>query len=119
MGLTRRSGWGQTPLGSVLVWVLVVGLVSYAGWRFIQAAFDPDRHGVGAQGIVVRTALAAGGATYLALALFAASAWSSSKSGGGGGVAESLSQFVGSRWAATIILPSCCSAPLQPTSSRH
>lgn len=92
---------GQTPLGALLVWILVAGLVCYAGWRFVQAAFDPDGHGLGPQGLVIRIALAAGGLTYLALALFAASAWSGG--GGGGGLAERLSGFVGTRWAATII----------------
>ncbi len=91
--------------GSILTWVLTLGLVSYALWRLIQAVFDTDDHGTGAKGLAVRGGLVAAAFTYATLALytFSAARASGSSGGGGGGFAETLAGFVGSRWAATII----------------
>ncbi len=58
-------------IGFVLVYVLIAGLVCYAGWRFWQSLRDTDNHGTGAKGLVIRGGLLASGVTYLLLALFA------------------------------------------------
>ena len=94
-----------TTAGSVLTWVLTLGLVSYALWRLIQGIFDTDDHGTGAKGLAVRGGLVAAAFTYGALALytFSAARGASSSGGGGGDFAQTLAGFVGSRWAATII----------------
>ncbi len=94
-----------TTTGSILTWVLTIGLVSYALWRLIQAIFDTDDHGTGARGLAVRGGLVAAALTYGALALYTFSAARGAASSGdeGGGIAQTLAGFVGSRWAATII----------------
>lgn len=35
----------RQPFGRILVLVLAVGFLAYAGWRFVEAAFDPDDKG--------------------------------------------------------------------------
>lgn len=60
------------PLGTPLVWGLVLGLVGYALWQLIRAALDPERQGSGAKGIVKRSGYLLSGVANIALALFAA-----------------------------------------------
>ena len=35
----------RQPFGRVLVLVLAIGFLAYAGWRFVEAAFDPEDKG--------------------------------------------------------------------------
>jgi hypothetical protein len=56
------------PFGAVLVAAVAVGLVCIGVWRFVQAARDADRHGAGPKGLAIRSGLALGGVSYLALA---------------------------------------------------
>lgn len=60
------------PLGTPLVWGLVLGLVGYALWQLIRAGLDPERQGNGAKGIVKRSGYLLSGVANIALALFAA-----------------------------------------------
>ena len=60
------------PLGTPLVWGLVLGLVGYALWQLIRAGLDPERQGSGARGIVKRSGYLLSGVANIALALFAA-----------------------------------------------
>lgn len=59
------------PFGTLLVWLMVVGLVGYSGWRLFQAVRDTDRHGKDARGIAVRFGLFGSAVIHLALAGFA------------------------------------------------
>lgn len=56
----------------IIAMCLLIGLGAFSCWRFFQAAFDPDRHGIGPKGVFVRTGLALSGTIYLSLALFVA-----------------------------------------------
>jgi hypothetical protein len=58
--------------GVLLLAVLVLALLAFSLWRFLQAGLDPDRHGTGPKGLLVRGGLLASGLSYGALALFAA-----------------------------------------------
>lgn len=90
--------------GSVLAYALIAGLAFYALWRLIQAGFDTDHHGTGAEGLAVRGGLLVSGLTYLTLAAYAWSLARGSGAGGkGGGFAETLAGFVGSRWASALL----------------
>jgi len=97
----------RQPFGTVLVWVVIVGLLGYALWRTLQAVMDTDRHGLDLKGIVIRIGLACSAATYLTLALYALSlAGMSSGSGGGGGgggVARIVESFVGARIVSLVL----------------
>jgi hypothetical protein len=58
------------PLGGLLLGLVALGLLAFAGWRFAQAVGDLDRHGAGAKGIAIRVALFGSGVIHLALAGF-------------------------------------------------
>jgi hypothetical protein len=60
------------PAGSVLVWLLVVGLVGYALWQLLRAVVDPEHQGTEAKGLVKRAGYLVSGAAYLTLAVFSA-----------------------------------------------
>jgi len=42
------------PFGNSVLYVLGAGLCGYAAWRILDAAFDPDRRGTSAKGLVIR-----------------------------------------------------------------
>jgi hypothetical protein len=70
--------------GVLLLAVLVLALLAFSLWRFLQAGLDPDDHGTGPKGLLVRGGLLASGFSYGALALFAATLAIGAGSGGGG-----------------------------------
>lgn len=72
--------------GVLLLAVLVLALLAFSLWRFLQAGLDPDHHGTGPKGLVVRGGLLASGVSYAALALFAATLAVGAGSGSGGGL---------------------------------
>ena len=58
--------------GGMIAITLLVGLGAFSSWRFFQALFDPDGHGIGLKGTIVRSGLLFSGMIYLSLALFVA-----------------------------------------------
>ena len=73
------------PFGQILLWLVVVGLLGFAVWRFVQAWLDTDGHGGGAKGMTIRTGMVGSGLLHLGLALLAAGmvlGWNSSSGGG-------------------------------------
>ncbi|UQN08322.1 DUF1206 domain-containing protein [Deinococcus sp. QL22] len=60
------------PGGSVVLWLLVVGLVSYALWQLLRAILDPEHQGTQGKGLVKRTGYLISGGVYLTLAVFSA-----------------------------------------------
>jgi len=60
---------GKTPIGGVMVWGMMIGLVGYALWGFIRAVADPLHKGHDAKGIALRIGYAVSGVSYLLLAL--------------------------------------------------
>lgn len=87
-----RTIAGQ-PFGQLLLWVLALGLVGYAVWRFFQAAFDVESHGTGAEGIVIRGGYLASGAVHGLLGVYAVRL-ATGNGGGGGGGAQSVTAKV-------------------------
>ncbi len=86
------------PFGTLLVWLVALGLLAHCAWRLVQAVRDTDHHGRDGKGLVVRAGLIAGGLSYAALALFAISLARGSRdpSGGGGGADPT------GRWLAAV-----------------
>ena len=60
------------PAGSVLLWLLVVGLVGYSLWQLLRAILDPEHQGTEAKGLAKRAGYLISGGAYLALAVFSA-----------------------------------------------
>ncbi len=90
----------DAPFGSVLLWVIAVGLAGYALWRFVQAFLDPDDKDslVKQVGYFVSGALHAGLTFWLVRALLSwgepGSGTSGGSSGSGGGAQD---------WTATLM----------------
>jgi hypothetical protein len=59
------------PLGSFLMWIVIVGLIGYALWRLLQSVLDPEYEGRQKAGAVKRIGYFVSGVTYLALAYLA------------------------------------------------
>lgn len=60
---------GKTPLGGVLLYVILAGLVGYGLWGLIRAIVDPLHKGTDAKGIAERVGYAISGISYLLLGL--------------------------------------------------
>ena len=60
------------PAGSVLLWLMVLGLVGYALWQLLRALLDPEHHGAQAEGLAKRAGYLISGGVYLTLAVFSA-----------------------------------------------
>lgn len=60
------------PLGTPLLWLLVVGLIGYALWQLLRAVLDPERQGSGARGVLKRLGYLLSAAANAGVALFAA-----------------------------------------------
>lgn len=80
----------RQPFGQVLLGVLSLGLVSYAAWRLMQAALNPEGR-EGAKGVVARGAFVASGVIHLALAGTALGLLLGAGGGGGGNTEAQLS----------------------------
>ncbi len=86
------------PFGTVLVWLIALGLLAHCAWRLVQAVRDPDNHGREAKGLLIRAGLVGGGLGYAALAFLAIGLASGSRSGSEGGGGDDPS----GRWLAAI-----------------
>ncbi len=60
---------GNTPVGRVLLYVMLVGLVGYALWGLIRAVVNPLHLGHGAKGIAERLGYLVSGISYGLLAV--------------------------------------------------
>jgi len=84
----------------LLLVLMVIGLIGYALWRFVQAVLDPENKGTDPKGLAKRGAMLASGIGYSALALMAARMVSGSRASESGdqGTAASLMDKPFGRW---------------------
>jgi hypothetical protein len=77
LSTAREAGDGQSavfdtiqdvPMGSVLLWLVAIGLLAYAAFKFIDAATDVEHHGNDAKGMAKRVGSAASGVAHVVLA---------------------------------------------------
>jgi hypothetical protein len=61
---------GRQPAGMVLLWVILIGLVSYSLWGVIRAVFDPLHKGNDAKGLLARAGFLFSAASYAILVLY-------------------------------------------------
>jgi len=73
---------GAQPFGQILLGLVVVGLIAFVLWRFVQAVVDPDGEGRDAKGTVKRMGYGLSALIYAGLALTAGQLMLAS--GGGG-----------------------------------
>lgn len=59
------------PFGKAALLLLIIGLLGYVMWRFMQAIKDTDGHGKSAKGLAIRGGLLASAFTHAALAFWA------------------------------------------------
>ena len=55
-------------MGELLLWIIALGLLCFAGWRFVEAIFDSDHYGSDIGGLARRAGLVGGGIFYLIIA---------------------------------------------------
>ncbi|MCW8193819.1 DUF1206 domain-containing protein [Proteobacteria bacterium 005FR1] len=89
------------PFGQVLLWAMVVGLLGYVVWRFIQSVQDVDHHGHSAKGIAIRTGLMVSAITHLALAVWTFQLLIGSGGGGSSGKGQAQT-LLGSEWGQVV-----------------
>lgn len=62
-------GWlDATPWGAAVLFMILAGMVAYAVWRVLDAAFDLEDYGSAAKGIVARLGMLVTGAIHLGIA---------------------------------------------------
>lgn len=88
------SSLRDQPWGVALLWVIAVGLLAYAIWRFVAAWWDLELHGTGAKGIVARAGLCITGAIHAGLALSAARQAIGSGGASGDGKVKTLASWL-------------------------
>ncbi len=96
----------QQPFGQVLLGIVAAGLVGYSLWRFVQAVWDADRHGVNVKGLTIRAGLLLSSATHGMLAFLAVSlifGWSTGSGKGSQGWTAWLLSLPWGRWAVGLI----------------
>jgi hypothetical protein len=94
----------EQPVGEALLWVVALGLLGYAAWRFVQAARDTEHKGHEAKGLVVRAGYALSGVLHASLAFAAMRIAGGSGEGDGGeqGMTAQLMQQPFGRWLVVI-----------------
>jgi uncharacterized membrane protein len=83
---------GTQPAGLVLLWVVLIGLVSYALWGVIRAVFDPLHKGRDAKGLLARAGFlfSAFGYAILIPSTFSLASGSGSSSQSGGSSQQTM-----------------------------
>lgn len=96
----------DTSFGTVLLWIVVIGLAAYALWRIVLAATDPEGEGDDLEGWAKRAFYVVSGVIYGGLAYSAYQTISGSGSGSGGGTEERTGTVLGlpgGRWIVGLV----------------
>lgn len=78
----------EFPLGTAILWLMVVGLIAYALFRFASTFFDVENHGSDKKGWGMRLGHAGSAIGHVAMAYSAYKFATSSGGGSGGGAQE-------------------------------
>ena len=76
------------PFGTILLWLIALGLFAYAAWRLIAAAYDLERRGDDDEGLAKRAGLVVTGLVHAALGAAVAGLAGGGGSGGSGGAED-------------------------------
>ena len=81
--------------GTVLLWLVAIGIAGYAIWQFFRAALDPENEGDDAKGIAKRVFFAISGIIHGVLAVWVFTHLLSGDGGSGGGGSGGTQDMVG------------------------
>lgn len=91
-----------TALGGLALALIVLGMVAYAVWRFVDSFYDLEAYGSGGKGAIARTGMIVTGLTHLAIGVAAFSLLVSSGGGEGGSsitkAVDAVMGWPGGRW---------------------
>ena len=94
------------PAGTVVLWIMVIGLVAYAAFRFCSPLFDIENNGSDTKGWGKRIGHAGSGIAHLALAYSAfqfANSGSGSSGGDGGGAQNAASGILSLEFGGVVL----------------
>lgn len=80
----------QQPFGQILLVLLIIGLLGYVLWRFVEAIVDPEHEGSDAKGLVKRASYLVRGVIYASFAAAAVGILTGNGSGSSSGQEESM-----------------------------
>lgn len=92
----------EFPGGTIILWLMVIGLTAYALFRFASTFFDVENHGSDKTGWAKRIGHAGSAIGHLALA-YSAFKFATSGSDDGGGAQEAASGVLSMEFGGTII----------------
>lgn len=93
----------QQPFGRILLGLIVVGLIGYVIWRFVQSVLDVENYGTDAKGIFKRIALGISAITYGSLAWYSWSILSGSGGGGGSSTQSKTAELMSQPWGLWLV----------------
>ena len=91
------------PLGTAILWLMVVGLLAYALFRFASTFFDIENHGTDTKGWAVRLGHAGSAIGHLALAYSAYKFASSGSDSSGGGAQDAASGVLSMEFGGVVL----------------
>ncbi|MGE5249019.1 MAG: DUF1206 domain-containing protein [Bacteroidota bacterium] len=98
---------GKLPMGPLVLWVILIGLISYALWGIIRALLDPFHKGSDTKGLLERGGYLISGLTYASFAIPTYRLIQGLHGGSSGGQTTSLvarlMAMPGGRWIVGIV----------------
>ncbi|MXO72140.1 DUF1206 domain-containing protein [Alteraurantiacibacter buctensis] len=92
----------ELPLGTALLWLMVLGFTFYGLFRLASATFDIENHGSDKRGLATRAGHGASGLGHLALA-FTAYGFATYDSAGGSAAQEAAAGLLGVTLGGTVL----------------
>ena len=86
--------FSKLPFAHVLLWIVLIGLISYALWGVIRAVMDPFHKGTDMKGLLARGGYLVSAATYASFVLPTYRLISGGRSGSGGNQSQLVSQVM-------------------------
>ena len=84
----------EQPFGQIMLVILIIGVLCYFVWRFVQAVYDTEEEGNDLKGWTYRMAYLGSGLIFLAIGFIAVKALLGDSSSGGNERAESWSAMI-------------------------
>jgi hypothetical protein len=94
---------GRQPAGQLLLWIILIGLISYALWGVIRAVFDPLHKGKDTKGLLTRGGYLVSAISYALLALPTYSLISGTRSAAQSGSGLPMSSIMSKPWGPWLI----------------